>query len=101
MINEVIENLENVIKQTPEATYLNYIGYLLINHDVNVTKGISYVNKALSIEQNSGFYLDSLAWGYYKLNQCVKAKRAINAAKKILGDNPELKEHYQLILKCK
>ncbi len=102
VIDEVIENLESVVQKTPEATYLNYIGYLLINHDVDVKEGIKYVNKALQLEKDSGFYLDSLAWGYYKLKQCKKAKRTILAAKKILGDdNPELQEHYKIILKCK
>ena len=101
VIDEVIHNLENVLKQIPDATYFNYLGYLLINHDVNVKEGIKYVNQALAMDQNSGFYLDSLAWGYYKLGECKKAKRTILAAKKILGDNKELQEHYQIILKCK
>jgi hypothetical protein len=56
----------------------------------------------LTLDKDSGFYLDSLAWGYYKLKQCKKAKRTILAAKKILGDNnAELQAHYQTILKCK
>lgn len=101
VIGEVIDNLESVLKHTPDATYLNYLGYLLINHDVNVKEGIKYVNQALAMDQHSGFYLDSLAWGYYKLGQCKKAKKIIVAAKKILGENKELQEHYQMILKCK
>lgn len=101
VIDEVIDNLESVVKQIPDATYLNYIGYLLINHEVNVKEGIKYVNKALAMDKKSGFYLDSLAWGYYKLRECKKAERTIKEAQKILGDNKELKEHYQMILKCK
>jgi len=101
VITEVIDNLESVVKQIPDATYLNYIGYLLINHEVNVKEGIKYVNKALAMDKKSGFYLDSLAWGYYKLRECKKAKTTIKKAQKILGDNKELKEHYQMILKCK
>ena len=101
VIKEVIHNLKDVLRQIPEATYLNYLGYLLINHDVNVKEGIKYVNKALAMDEKSGFYLDSLAWGYYKLGKCKKAQSTIKAAKKILGDNKELKEHYQVILKCK
>lgn len=101
VIDEVIDNLESVVKQIPDATYLNYIGYLLINHEVNVKEGIKYVNKALAMDKKSGFYLDSLAWGYYKLRECKKARTTIKKAQKILGDNKELKEHYQMILKCK
>jgi hypothetical protein len=102
VVDEVIENLESVVKKAPEATYLNYIGYLLINHDLDVKAGMKYVSKALSLDKDSGFYLDSLAWGYYKLKKCKQAKNTILAAKKILGDkNSELQEHYQIILKCK
>jgi tetratricopeptide (TPR) repeat protein len=101
VISEVIENLEDVVSQTPEPNYLNYIGYLMINHDLNISKGMQYVNRALNIEKNSGFYLDSLAWGYYKLKDCEQAKKYINEAKRILGDNEELQEHYQIIKNCK
>ncbi len=102
VVGEVIDNLRDVVKAKPDATYLNYLGYLLIDHDVDVKEGIAYVNKALAIETDSGFFLDSLAWGYYKLNQCKKALSTIKKAKNVLDQEyEEVETHYKLIKKCK
>jgi hypothetical protein len=54
--------------------YYNYYGYILINYNIDVKKGIEYVKKALKIAPKQPYYLDLLAWGYYKLGECSKAK---------------------------
>ncbi len=102
IIRTVIKNLREVVQKDPDATYLNYLGYLLIEHDVDVNEGIKFVNKALAIEKESGFYMDSLAWGYYKQKECKKALSTIKKAKKLLGrEDPEINAHFQLIQECK
>ena len=101
VLREVINNLKAVVKKNPEPSYLNYLGYLLIDHDVDIKEGIDYVNKALSFETNSGFFLDSLAWGYYKLKECSKALDAIEKARKSTAENIEIEAHYKKIKNCK
>ena len=86
--------------KTPE--HLNYYGYLLIDHDIDIKKGLIFVEKALEKDAKSPYYLDSLAWGYYKLNECKKAKETMN---KIVADDEfwntdEAKEHIKDIDKC-
>ena len=51
-----------------------YLKLHLIDHDIDIKRGIKYVKEALKIEQVSSFYKDSLAWGYFKLRQCKKPK---------------------------
>ena len=101
VIREVVHNLKEVVQTTPEAGFLNYLGYLLIDHEINIKEGIAYVNQALELETNSGFYLDSLAWGYYKLRQCSKALKTIQKARKAIPDNPEIEAHFRAIKTCK
>ena len=47
--------------------------YEVITNDVDPEAGIGYVKAALQQEPASPFYLDSLAWGYYKLGRCSEA----------------------------
>ncbi len=81
------------------SLYYNYYGYLLIDHDIDVKKGIEYVKKALELEPASIYYLDSLAWGYYKLKKCKKAYEIMD---KIVDktNEKEIIDHYKKIKKC-
>jgi tetratricopeptide (TPR) repeat protein len=101
MLDGVIENLEKVIKIHPESLYLNYLGYLLIDHDLDVRKGMEYVRQALEQEPESPFYNDSLAWGHYKLGECEKAKALMGPVIEKLGtDDAEVAGHLEAIEKC-
>lgn len=101
MLKKVVATLEDVLRQSRTPMYLNYLGYLLIDHEINIKKGMGYIREALKDDPKSGYYLDSLAWGYYKLGSCEKAKKLI---KKVLtlegGDDAEVVSHYKIIQKC-
>ncbi len=93
---------EELLAQDTNHLYLNYYGYILIEHNVDIKKGMGYVKKALKLEPNSSYYLDSLAWGYYKLGKCEESFRIIQRVVTLEGgDNPEVLEHYEAIKKCK
>lgn len=101
-LKQVIANFEKSAVKLNNALYLNYYGYLLIDHDIDVKKGIELVNRALELEPGSVFYLDSLAWGYYKLGECKKADEIMQ---QVLHDeefvnSPEGKEHINSIKEC-
>ncbi len=100
-LSSVIHKLEDVIKHEKNATYINYLGYILIDHEIDVKKGMKYIDEVLELKPNSAYYLDSRAWGYYKLGQCKKAQKVIN---KVLmlegGDDPEVLVHKKAIERC-
>ncbi len=102
MQNKVINKLKRVIQVDDNALYLNYLGYLLIDHEIDVKLGIEYIEKALEQQPNSTYYLDSKAWGYYKLGECLKAQKLILEVMKLEGgDEPEVLKHYEKIKKCR
>ncbi|WP_324170909.1 hypothetical protein [Sulfurimonas sp.] len=102
MQKSVIKKLSKVVKIDKNALYLNYLGYLLIDHSIDIKKGIAYVREALEVEPKSAFYLDSLAWGYYRLGKCKKALRIIKNVMKLEGgDDLEVLAHFRIIKKCK
>ncbi|QFR49690.1 hypothetical protein FJR48_08070 [Sulfurimonas lithotrophica] len=101
MHKSVIDKLKNVILIDPKALYLNYLGYLLIDHSIDIKAGMGYIDMALKEQPNSAYYLDSKAWGYYKLGQCKKAYKLIKKVIKMDGgDEKEVQDHYKIIKKC-
>ncbi len=101
LLNKIVKNLKKVIKEINDPTYLNYLGYLLIDHNINVKEGISYVKKALKRKPDSVYYLDSLAWGYYKLGKCTKANKLFKKISRLKGgDDKEIVKHIKKVKKC-
>ena len=86
------------------ASYFNYYGYTLIDHNIDIKKGLEYVKKAVALEPKNIFYLDSLAWGYYKLKHCKEAKEIVTKIKKLSSVESlenDIIEHIKKIEKCK
>jgi tetratricopeptide (TPR) repeat protein len=102
LLDSVISDLTKVVEVKEDGYYLNYLGYCLIEYDRDVEKGIAYVKRALAIEPDSGYFLDSLAWGYYKQGKCEEADELMQRVVKIIGaDDEEVKAHLKAIRKCK
>jgi tetratricopeptide (TPR) repeat protein len=104
MLIEVQKRFELAIANGVKNTvYLNYYGYTLIDKNMDIDKGIEIVKKALDEQPDNSYYLDSLAWGYYKLGNCEKAFPLMKRVVEIegLGEN-EIIEHWNAInQKCK
>lgn len=98
----VIANFELALSSgINNASYQNYYGYLLIDFEINVKKGIYLVKEALKTAPNNLAYLDSLAWGYYKLKQCDEAYRIMSKVVVAAGvKDKEIKKHWEKIKKC-
>ena len=75
------------------ADALNYLGYMLIDSGTRVQEGIDYVKHALEIDHNNGAYLDSLGWGYFRLNQLDLAEDNLRLALEKLEDNAVVHDH--------
>lgn len=100
VLKEVSDNFQTVMESSTNPLYQNYYGYLLIDHDIDIEKGIELVKKALIQEPESIYYLDSLAWGYYKLNRCDEALEIMESVYQNNKDEDEIAEHYNKIKEC-
>ena len=101
-LESIGKKFEKLLALENNSLYLNYYGYILIDHDLDPKKGVKYVKKALLQEPNSMYYLDSLAWGYHKIGQCEKAMSTIQKVMKLEGGNdPEVLKHFNAIKQCK
>ena len=101
VLKNVISKLEKVTKNSKSPLYLNYLGYILIDHEIDIKRGMNYIREVLKVQPDSSFYLDSLAWGYYKLGNCKKAKKIIDRVVTLEGgDDPEVVGHVKKINRC-
>lgn len=93
-----------VNKENPnneDAFFYNFLGYTLVEHGFNIQKGIALIKNALKIAPNSIAYIDSLAWGYYKMGDCIQAQNIFSSIPKDkIRQDEELKRHFDLIGKC-
>lgn len=100
ILASISQKFETALLKLHTAMYYNYYGYLLIDHDLDIEKGLGLVKAALLQEPNSPFYLDSLAWGYYKQKRCKEALEIMEQVIKSTPDEPEVTMHYEKIQKC-
>jgi len=102
LLKSVVSKLKLSIEGERKPIYLNYLGYLLIDHEVDVKEGMKYIKEVLKIRPDSAYYLDSLAWGYYKLGACKKAQKVMNRVLKLEGsDEAEVQQHMKAIKQCR
>ena len=103
MIAQVIAHLEEAIRLgVDDSIYLNYYGYTLIDKEVDVAKGMKIIEDALVQQPDNTYYLDSLAWGYFKKHECTKAYELMKRVVDEEGlEEQEIVEHWNAIKKCK
>ncbi len=103
MISDVIKTFDEAIsKGVDDSIYLNYYGYTLIDKDIDVKKGMKILKDALKQQPDNTYYLDSLAWGYYKERQCDKAYKTMKRVVEEEGlEEPEIISHWRAIRQCK
>jgi len=93
------KKFDKVVEKIDDPIYNNFYGYILIDEDFNIPKGIELVKKALKKEPDAPFFIDSLAWGYYKRGECKKALETIEPI--VEGAKAkEIKDHYKKIREC-
>ncbi|CAA6809055.1 MAG: Unknown protein [uncultured Sulfurovum sp.] len=103
-LQKVVDEFEQALNLGEKSPiYLNYYGYTLIDKNINVQKGLRIVKEALKKEPENTYFLDSLAWGNYKLNNCEKAYPIMKKVVEVEGlQEKEIIEHWNAIhQKCK
>ena len=70
-LDEAILVLEDELRREGRAdpALYNNLGFLLVEEDLDVVRGVSLLEKAVAAKPGHPDFLDSLAWGYYKLGR--------------------------------
>jgi tetratricopeptide (TPR) repeat protein len=93
-IDQAEQAFRQLLQQDPNnAMTLNYLGYMLADHDLHLEESLELVQKALAADPQNGAYLDSLGWVYFKLGKFDLAEESLRkAATKSPGD-PTVQDH--------
>ncbi len=72
---------------------LNYLGFMLADRNVRLDEARDMIVKALSREPNSGAYLDSLGWVYFRQNKLPEAEDKLREALQYMSRDPTVHDH--------
>jgi len=101
VMSSVVKKFEKVLLKINNHVYQNYLGYILIEYNINIKRGLFFVNKALAQAPKNLAYLDSLAWGEYKMGHCKIAKEHMQKViNEITSKDLEIKSHWKKIKEC-
>ena len=75
------------------APALNYLGYTYAESGTHLGEAEKLIKRALVIEPEDGFYVDSLGWVYYQKGEYRKAVDELEHAVNLTGDDPTITEH--------
>jgi len=72
---------------------LNYLGFMLADRNVRLDEARDMIVKALAREPNSGAYLDSLGWVYFRQNKLPEAEDKLREALQYMSRDPTVHDH--------
>ena len=87
-------DLEKALEYRPnQPQVLNYLGYSLIEKQDDLEKALYYIKKALDINPDEGYIVDSFAWCLYKLERYEEAVFFMEKAVELEPTDPVVNDH--------
>ena len=80
------------------ANALNGLGYVLVDSDIDILRGLKCCKKAIDLKPENPAYLDSLCWAYYKNGELLEARTWMKRALEAAPNHKEIKEHYKTVM---
>ncbi|MCZ6631832.1 MAG: tetratricopeptide repeat protein [bacterium] len=79
--DESVDIFRRLLAVQPEnGQALNYLGYMFAEKGVHLNEAESYLERALKLEPQSPYYLDSLGWVYYRQERFQEALEYLERA---------------------
>jgi tetratricopeptide (TPR) repeat protein len=76
-----------------EPSVLNYLGYSLIERGQKLDEAILMVRKAVDLQPNNGYIVDSLGWAYFTMGDYQQAADYLERAVDLSPGDPIIGEH--------
>ena len=93
------EDLLKSLEINPNDAYvLNYLAYSWLERNYKIDTAIKMLQKAYQKENNDPFIIDSVGWGYYLVNDLVKAESFLKRAIELMPNDPIVNDHYGDVL---
>ena len=72
---------------------LNYLGYSWVDKGLNLEEAFKMLRRAVELQPNDGYIVDSLGWAHYKLGQYQEAAQTLEKAINLKPADPVLNDH--------
>jgi len=83
------------------AAAFNNLGYTWIERNLNLDEAIKLVQKALELEPDSGAYIDSLGWAYFRQGKLDEALSELQRSLKFENTDPTIYDHLGDVYRAK
>jgi len=92
--DSAVDQMKKVIHLNPDhADALNYLGYTYADKGINLEEAEQLIKKALVLDPNNGYIIDSLGWLYYRKKMYAEAVSYLERAVELVPDDPVILEH--------
>lgn len=86
---EAAEILERQLRRgQADPVLYNNLGFLLVDHELDVPRGVVLLERAVAERPHDPEMLDSLGWGYYKLGRLEDARAALRRSLELAPGGP-------------
>ena len=97
--NKSDEDLLKSLEINPDEAYvLNYLAYSWLERNYKIDTAIEMLQRAYKQKRNDPFIIDSVGWGYYLVNDLIKAEKFLRRAIELMPNDPIVNDHYGDIL---
>ncbi|MEP3783374.1 tetratricopeptide repeat protein [Ascidiaceihabitans sp.] len=72
---------------------LNYLGYSMVEKQINLDEALGMIEKAVAKEPDSGYIVDSLGWVLYRLGRYGEAVAHMERAVELMPVDPVVNDH--------
>jgi tetratricopeptide (TPR) repeat protein len=80
------------------TTAMNGIGYILVDTDQDIMRGLRLCRKAVDKRPQNAAYLDSLGWAYYKSGNLPEARVWFRRALDMAPGQEEIRKHMRIVV---
>ncbi|HMK73033.1 MAG TPA: tetratricopeptide repeat protein [Myxococcaceae bacterium] len=89
-----ITRMREVLALNPDnASALNFIGYTLADQGMDLDEAERMLKRALELRPDTGAFLDSLGWVYFRRHDLARAVPTLERAAALEPDEPVIAEH--------
>jgi tetratricopeptide (TPR) repeat protein len=97
--NDAVELYEKALElDGNNATAINGIGFILIDTNLDLMRGLRFCRKAVDLKPQNPAYLDSLGWAYFKIGDVVEARTWLRRALDIAPHHEDIRNHMRILI---
>lgn len=76
-----------------QPNLLNYLGYAMVEKGENLDEALTMIERAVELDNSSGYIVDSLGWAFYQLGRYEDAVVQMERAAELMPVDPVINDH--------